>query len=141
MTRRTLSLSPERYAQLQAKRGKMEPQAVELPPIKVTPKGARKYRNEPTMVDGQRLDSKREAKRYRELGLLLKAGEIDYLGRNVRFRLPGGVEYRADFVFGQIEQGSVRSFQVEDSKGVRTQVYNIKAKLMLSEHGIKVEEV
>lgn len=134
------NMTPERYAQLQARRGKRVEWVKRAEPNDRSP-NTRKYRNEPTLVDSENLDSKREAKRYRELGLLLRSGQIDFLGRQMRFRLPGGVEYRADFVFGKIEDGSVRSFQVQDSKGVRTQVFSIKAKQMLSEHGVKVEEV
>ena len=113
-------------------------------PIDALPKKKRsKYGNQKTVADGAIHDSKREAKRYRELGLLLKAGEIDFLARQVRFRLPGGVEYVADFVYGtaNMNPGQVFDIEVEDTKGVRTQVYRIKAKQMLSEHGIKIVEV
>lgn len=123
-------------------------------PMDALPKKKRpKYGNQKTAADGAIHDSKREAKRYRELGLLLKAGEIDFLARQVRFRLPGGVEYVADFVYGKVdalvdaeipgmvEHPVLEPVTVEDAKGVRTAVYRLKAKQMLSEHGIKVVEV
>jgi len=112
-----------------------------------------KFGNVKTVVDGVKHDSKREAKRYRELGLLLKAGEIDFLARQVRFMLPGGVEYVADFVYGTIAPSAdmraglrkgkpeARHLTVEDAKGVRTPEFKIKAKLMKSEYGIDVVEV
>lgn len=123
-------------------------------PIGVPPKKKRpKYGNEAVIVDGQRMASKHEAKRYRELGLLLKAGEIDFLARQVRFRLPGGVEYVADFVYGKVdalvdaevpgmvEHPVLEPVTVEDAKGVRTRDFINKKKQMLSEHGIDVVEV
>lgn len=105
-----------------------------------------KFGNVKTVVDGIKHDSKREAKRYRELGLLLKGGQIDFLARQVRFGLPGGVEYVADFVYGVCDgpghgNGKILRAVVEDAKGVRNRVYINKAKQMKSEHGIDVVEV
>lgn len=96
-----------------------------------------KYGNEPQIVDGMRMASKREAKRYRELGLQLKCGLIDFLARQVRFRLPGGIEYVADFLYGKVYANNL---VVEDAKGVKTAEYKLKKKLMLSMHGIKIVE-
>lgn len=98
-----------------------------------------KYHNEPTMVGDERLDSKREARRYEALKLLERAGEISNLKRQVRFRLEVNghliCNYVADFTY--TEGGD---FVVEDVKGVRTPVYKIKRALMLAVHGIKVTE-
>ena len=62
-----------------------------------------KYGNTPTMVDGIRFDSKKEAKRYKALLLLLKAGVIAFLRRQVKYQLNDGgkfsYEYIADFVY------------------------------------------
>lgn len=97
-----------------------------------------KYRNQ--KVRGY--DSKREAKRADELAWLVKAGEITDLQQQVRFELvpkqdgERAVHYVADFVY--TDKGGQRV--VEDSKGHRTQVYNIKRKLMLSVHGIRILE-
>ena len=140
MTRRnSATMTAEQVEQHNAKvRGARQP-------IDVLPKKKRsKYGNQKTVADGAIHDSKREARRYRELGLLLKSGEIDVLARQVRFRLPGGVEYVADFVTGTLPVSSatlMTNLTVEDAKGVRTAVYRIKAKQMLSEHGIKIVEV
>lgn len=105
-----------------------------------------KYGNVKTVVDGVKLDSKREAKRYRELGLLLKGKKIDFLARQVRFRLPGGVTYVADFVYGCVHvhqhiQTVLHEVTVEDAKGHRTREFINKKKQMLSEYQINVEEV
>lgn len=39
----------------------------------------RKYHNQPVVVNGIKFDSRREARRYQELQLLLRAGEITQL--------------------------------------------------------------
>lgn len=61
-------------------------------------KKPRKYRNEPTLVDGIRFDSKHEAQVYQELMLRVRAGELKNVLMQVPFLLPGGIRYFADFV-------------------------------------------
>lgn len=100
-----------------------------------------KYGNVAETVDGVRMMSKREANRYRELGLLLKSGNIHWLARQVRFILPGGVEYVADFVYAKFMPFNADRVTIEDAKGVRTKEYIIKKKLMLAEYGIAIQEV
>lgn len=106
-----------------------------------------KYGSKKTEVDGVTFDSKKEAKRYQELRILEKAGEITDLRRQVKFvlipsqRIDGrvaerAVEYKADFVYTQDGQTIV-----EDTKGFRTKDYIIKRKLMLWVHGIKINEI
>ena len=102
-----------------------------------------KYGNTKVNVDGMHFDSKREAARWQELRLLERAGEISDLRRQVRYelvpKLPGErpVDYIADFVYRDKNGNNV----VEDVKGVRTQAYVIKRKLMLWRHGIRIREV
>lgn len=106
-----------------------------------------KYNAKSVVVDGIRFPSIHESKRYRELKLLEKAGQIRDLQLQVPFRLLdsqriGGrvverpVDYRADFAY--VQDGK---YVVEDAKGVRTPEYVIKRKLMLWVHGIRVREV
>lgn len=106
-----------------------------------------KYKNEPTYVDGIRFPSKKEARRYQELRWMQRAGQITDLQRQVPFNLvPSqktprgktiqGVKYIADFVYKH--RGMT---VVEDAKGVKTQGYIIKKKLMLWIHGIEIQEV
>ena len=45
--------------------------------------------------------------------------------------------YRADFVYFDER---TKELVVEDTKGCKTEVYKIKRKLMLHEHGIKIKE-
>lgn len=107
-----------------------------------------KYNSKKTVVDGQKFDSKKEARRYQELLLLEKAGEIQNLSRQVKFVLipsqrdeNGKVverecSYKADFTY---EEG-IKTV-VEDVKGYRTKEYIIKRKLMLYQYGIRIREV
>lgn len=98
-----------------------------------------KYRAVPTTVDGIRFDSKGEAMRYGELKLLEQAGVISGLQLQPKFSLEvNGVKlgsYVADFEY--VERGER---VVEDFKGVRTPVYQIKKKLVKALHGIDIFE-
>ncbi len=95
-----------------------------------------KYGAKPTVVDGMRFASKREAHRWQELRLLEKAGEISELARQVAYPLVARVEnsngfgvtvghYIADFVYRQKGDAVL---VIEDSKGFRTDLYKWKAK-------------
>lgn len=103
-----------------------------------------KYGNNKTEVDGILFDSKKEAKRYCELKLLLKAGEIELLERQVRFLLIGAneserkCEYLADFCYIITKSGE---YVVEDVKGIQTDVFKIKRKLMKEVHNIEIKIV
>ncbi len=123
---------------------------------------AMKYKSKKTEVDGILFDSKKEAKRYRELLLMERAGEIQDLRLQYKFVLiPAQYEdvlrysektgkrlkdkrvcvekecaYIADFVY--LQNGRL---VVEDTKGFRTADYIIKRKLMLHVHGIKIQEI
>jgi hypothetical protein len=112
----------------------------------------RKYRNEPvTDANGVRHDSKRQAKRYTELGHRMKSGELLMLGREIRFRLPGGIEYRADHVYAnqkamEVMAGLVESgdLVVEDVKSEATRddkAYKIKKTQMRECLGIPITEI
>ena len=100
-------------------------------------KGQRKYGNEPVTVEGVRLDSKREAKRWKELRTMLRGGAFKWLARQVEFALPGGIVYRADFCY--VEAGT-DAMQIEDAKGVITKEYALKKKLM-AERGFEIKEI
>ena len=106
-----------------------------------------KYQNRKTTVDGITFDSAKEAKRYAELRLLQRAGQIFELQRQVPYVLvpkqvidgktvERPVVYKADFVYTENGQEVV-----EDVKGLRTKEYIIKRKLMLWQHGIQIREV
>ena len=106
-----------------------------------------KYRAVPTVVNGIRFDSKREAARYLELVLLGLAGGLVDLELQPRFDLHvQGIKvatYVADFRYREWQSGPHGGGWVdvvEDVKGVRTPVYRLKAKHLAAEHGIRIRE-
>ena len=122
----------------------------------------RKYGNKKITADGQVFDSKKEYRRYCELSLLERAGEISKLQRQVPFilipeqRAPGTETYKRGPRKGQVKPGPVLERKVtyiadfmyeeygnvvvEDTKGLRTKEYVIKRKLMLYKYGIRIKE-
>ncbi|WP_421782656.1 DUF1064 domain-containing protein [Kiloniella litopenaei] len=103
-----------------------------------------KYRNKKVEYDGHKFDSKKEARRYQELKLLERAGEVK--GLELQKRFPFVVEdkricvYVADFYY--LEQGGGEV--VEDVKSPVTRkdpVYRIKNKLFEAIYGYKITEV
>lgn len=109
--------------------------------------GGSKYHAKKTTVDGITFDSKREAKRYQELKLMERTGAIKDLQRQVRYELiPAfdccGKHYRptsyvADFVYTDTKSGRQ---VVEDCKGFRTDVYQLKAKMFAHKYGVLIRE-
>lgn len=108
--------------------------------------------------DGTRFDSAKELRRWKELQMLQKAGEIENLQRQVKFLLipeqrepdrigpKGGIRkgklieravyYIADFTYKDKAGREI----VEDSKGMRTPEYVLKRKLMLYQYNIRILE-
>jgi len=117
-----------------------------------------KYRNKKIQVNGETFDSMKELRRWRDLKLLEKAGEITELRRQVPFELlpnqrepdkigprggrkPGRIierkaVYIADFVYRDRTGREV----IEDCKGMRTKDYILKRKLLLFRFGIQILE-
>ena len=101
----------------------------------------RKYNAKKTAVDGITFDSKKEARRYSELKLMEKAGEIYNLELQPRFLLQDKfrykgeafrkIEYIADFRYTDKTGATV----VEDVKGYKTEMYNLKKKWFLRQYG------
>lgn len=112
-------------------------------PRRLAGRGANKFGAVQTQADGYTFDSKREAARYQELKYLVLAGEIvnGTLLVHRRYSLVvSGIligHYEADFSYTEKDGSRI----VEDVKGVKTQVYRLKAKLMLAIHGITISEV
>lgn len=102
----------------------------------------------PTTVDGIRFDSRREARRYSELLMLERAGEIERLelqhriyleGRDGPILTPKGrrMSYVADFRYWD---AAAAAWVLEDAKGHPTDVYQIK-KAILAAMGVEIREV
>lgn len=104
-------------------------------------KGKSKYGNNKKIVDGIKFDSEKEARRYTELKILLKAGEIGLLSLQHEFELNSGGEfsykYIADFVYYASGTGEMI---VEDTKGFLTREYKKKRRLMKKIYGITIKE-
>ena len=93
-----------------------------------------KYHNRKVQIDRYVFDSVKEGKRYRELALLEKAGEISELELQPKFLLQESfrkngktfrkIEYIADFKY--TENGKTI---IEDVKGIKTDVFKLKQKL------------
>jgi len=119
-----------------------------------------KYGNNKIVIGDNTYDSMKEYRRYLDLLMLEKAGEIKDLRRQVKYILipaqrepdtvgkRGGIKkgkllerevaYFADFVYMDVKTGEL---VVEDTKGIRTTEYIIKRKLMLYVHHIKIQEI
>jgi hypothetical protein len=104
-----------------------------------------KYLSQKIDADGLTFDSKKEYKRYRELKILLKAGEIGFLARQVefQFQIKGGkiASYFADFVYTDSRTGGTIVEDVKSEITRKLPVYRLKRKMMLNQHGIKIKEV
>lgn len=102
-----------------------------------------KYHNQKTVIDGITFDSKREAQRYAQLLLMQRAGVIEGLRLQVPYILIDksdkgrAVKYIADFVYFDCQK---RHEVIEDVKGMRTDVYKLKKRLM-AELGHEIVEV
>ncbi len=103
-----------------------------------------KYRNIRTEYQGITFDSKKEARRYAELLLLLRANEIHSLELQPRYDLIiNGVKcgfYRGDFRY--LDRNDV--LHVEDAKGgqaTATAVYRLKKRLVKAIYNIDITEV
>lgn len=96
-----------------------------------------KFRAIPVSLEGIKFASKKEARRYQELKLLQKAGELIFFLRQTPFHLPGNVKYVSDFMcFWQ--DGTVT---IEDVKGIRTPMYILKKKQIESIYPVKILEL
>jgi hypothetical protein len=120
-----------------------------------------KYRAVPTVIDGIRFASKKEAARYGQLKMLEKAGEIRNLTLQPVYPLFAHTRtitqrgkltyeavkcgtYKADFRY-EVQGLSASENErwhavIEDVKGFKTPVYRLKKKWVEAQYGIKVLE-
>jgi len=100
-----------------------------------------KYKNKKTKIDGFMFDSRKEARRYLELKLLLRAGKITDLSLQPEFKIVESVrdpktnrkllarKYIADFKYKEVDK-----WVVEDVKSAITAkeaTYRLKRQLFL----------
>lgn len=116
---------------------------------------ARKYRNVPTVIDGIKFASKREAARYAELKLLKRAGQISHLELQPKFKFmvegrpllirskgyPNGRQagYKADFSY--MDKHGERIVEDVKSPASRTQAYALRKALVEACWGVVIKEV
>ena len=106
-----------------------------------------KYHNKLTFVGNEIFDSKKEADKFYALKIAENAGIIHDLKRQVKyelqpsFKLNGktirAINYYADFTY--IDKDN--KLHVIDVKGMKTEVYKLKKKLMAYKYGIEIEEI
>ena len=113
-----------------------------------TPPKKSKYKNNKAEYKGLRFDSEGERDYY--IGLLLRqrAGQIRDLKRQVNIEIQPSftdskgnkiraINYKADFVYFDLTDNKEH---IVDYKGFKTEVYQLKKKLLLYK-GIEIEEV
>ena len=100
-----------------------------------------KYRAKPTIVDGIRFMSAKEARRYCELKLLVKAGKISDLKLQPRIRCVVNGEKVCDVVcdFFYIDRETFKEIY-EDCKGMRLPMFKLKKRLAKACAGIEILE-
>ena len=119
----------------------------------------RKYHNEPDTRGALHFDSKKEARRYDELMVLLQAGKIRKLRLQAQYTLQESyvtlegervraIKYVADFAYERATEPDVSGEVhwlpvVEDVKSTATKTdkYKIKAKLLKERYGLTITEV
>ena len=102
-----------------------------------------KFGAKKTEFMGMKFDSKWEAERYGQLWKLQENGEIRDLDRQVRFNMVIDGQkicaYIADYTYYKPNKDSEDEFVVEDAKGVETDIFKLKKKLMKALHGIEIK--
>lgn len=103
-------------------------------------------------VDGIEFDSKTEAKRYRELVMRVRAGEIKdlevqpvyVLVKSVKFsgdaKAKPAMRYTADFRYYDIKKGEVVVEDVKSKATAKLTDYKMRRHMMLAFHNIEVLE-
>lgn len=96
-----------------------------------------KFHAKKTELDGITFPSKKEAKRYTELKMLKESEEVLFYLRQVPFHLPGNVRYVCDFMVFW----SNGEITIEDVKGMKTDMYIVKKKILEDTYPIEITEI
>jgi hypothetical protein len=108
-----------------------------------------KYKNKKVETNGIIFASVKEYKRYKELKLLEKAGEITNLELQKKYELQPkyvnndgkiirAIHYIADFVYYDKKKNK---YIIEDTKGYRTEVYKLKKKMFEYKYDLVIKEI
>lgn len=148
-------LPPKYQAQAMQKYMQAE-QRRKLPPSSPPPfvQSGSKYNNQPDTRATISFDSKKEARRFDDLMVMLQAGQISDLRLQVDFTLQEAytdtdgkrvraIRYKADFTYKRITPAGATELVVEDvkSKPTKTKVYAVKKKMLKERFGIEITEV
>ena len=96
-----------------------------------------KYHNKRISLGGHNFASKAEAARWIYLSALERDGGITHLRLQSRYELYAGIFYVADFEYFRESGISV----VEDVKGLKTDVFKLKAKMFQAKYGKQIREI
>lgn len=110
-------------------------------PLPVEKPKRQKYGNKRVEIDGVKFDSKHEAAVYQELMLRVRAGELKTVCRQVKFDLPGGIVYIADFVAIRPDLSIEGVYDAKSKATQKNRVYINKKKQMKACLGIEIREV
>lgn len=108
-----------------------------------------KYHNKKVTYKGIKFESKKEMQRYKDLELLESTDYICNLELQKKFLLQEGytnakgkkirpIYYIADFYYYDYVD---KKWVVEDTKGVRTEVYKLKKKLFEYKYNLTIDEL
>lgn len=105
-----------------------------------------KYNAQGEHVDGYWFASASEAKRYRQLKVMLDAGIIDALEMQPKYAIAINgrpiTTYRGDFRYAVLdERKRIERVVVEDVKGMVTDVYALKKKMVEALYEIQIREI
>ena len=153
MAIKATDLAPWAQRQILKKLAMQEAQKEELEAQEKRKK--QKYHNTPTARNAEdgteiKFDSLKEARRYDELMLMLKAGQISDLRLQHSFTLiegyttPDGKRVKPERYVADFTYWCGKEFVVEDIKGgnsTKTKVYEVKKKQMLDKFGITITEI
>jgi hypothetical protein len=96
-----------------------------------------KFNAKPQVIDNIRFSSKKEARYYESLKQRKANGEVLFFLRQAPFHIiNGNTRYVIDFV-EFLNDGTVKFVDV---KGVKTDVYELKRKIVESEYPIEITE-
>ena len=104
-----------------------------------------KYRNKKCVVDGIMFDSQREAREWRNLKLLERAGKIERLERQPTYKLivDGSSigRFTPDFQFFDLDQNRFRVIDVKSPATASETAFRLRKKLFTAIYKIECEVV
>jgi len=100
-----------------------------------------KYKAKKVVFDGIKFDSIKECNRYKQLLLMQKAGEVVKIELQPRYDIIINSNfcgfYKADFKL-YYSDGRI---DIEDVKGMKLPIYNLKKKIVEAMYNIKIIEI